>query len=140
MMEDSVGITVVDNSKNNVQILTEYMPTEKEKLLLEILLSPDNRMKSVTDMCKIANCTRTTYYEAFSKPGFKTIYETKSKELVKHAIGPVINAFIKEAVRGSFPHGKVILEMAGIYSEKQDVQLNVTFEQLLKKALEDDKG
>jgi hypothetical protein len=26
--------------------------------------------------------------------------------------------------------------MAGIYSEKQDVQLNGTFEQLLKKALE----
>jgi hypothetical protein len=137
MMEDSANITVVDNSKNNIQNFTEYEPTEKEKAILEALLNPDNRMKSISDICKIANCTRPVYYLAFDKPGFKAIYESKSKELVKHAIGPVINAFIKEAVRGSFPHGKVILEMAGLHTEKQDLQLNVTFEQLLKKALEE---
>jgi len=124
----------LDDSKNSVQILTEYKLTEKESILIEVMLNPDNRMKSITDICKIANCTRTTYYESFSKAGFKAIYESKAKELVKNAVGPVINAFIKEAVRGSYPHGKTLLEMAGMHTE--GLQVNVTFEQLLKKALE----
>jgi hypothetical protein len=134
MMEDNVNITVIDDSKNNLQNITEYQPTEKEKMILEVLLNPDNRTKSISDICKAAGCSRPVYYEAFDKPGFKAIYETKSKELVKHAIGPVINAFIKEAVRGSYPHGKTLLEMAGMHTE--GLQVNVTFEQLLKKALE----
>ncbi len=135
-MEDNMQIDIIEDSKNSVQILTEYKLTEKESILIEVMLNPDNRMKSITDICKIANCTRTTYYESFSKAGFKAIYESKAKELVKNAVGPVINAFIKEAVRGSYQHGKTILEMAGVYSENQNVNLNVTFEQLLKKALE----
>jgi len=134
MMEDNMNMIELDDSKNSVQILTEYKLTEKESILIEVMLNPDNRMKSITDICKIANCTRTTYYESFSKAGFKAIYESKAKELVKNAVGPVINAFIKEAVRGSYPHGKTLLEMAGMHTE--GLQVNVTFEQLLKKALE----
>jgi len=133
-MEDNMNMIELDDSKNSVQILTEYKLTEKESILIEVMLNPDNRMKSITDICKIANCTRTTYYESFSKAGFKAIYESKAKELVKNAVGPVINAFIKEAVRGSYPHGKTLLEMAGMHTE--GLQVNVTFEQLLKKALE----
>jgi deoxyribose-phosphate aldolase len=109
----------------DLQNLTDYTPTEKENTLLEVLLNPENRMKSITDICKIANCSRQTYYEAFAKPGFVTIYESKSKELVKQSVGPVINTFVREALRGSFQHGKVILEMADMYTEKQETKINV---------------
>jgi len=112
-----------DSTNIAVQNLTEYQLTEKEKILLTVLLNPEYRTKSVTDMCKIANCTRTTYYESFSKPGFKAIYEEKTKEIVKQSIGPVVNAFVREALRGSFQHGKVILEMAGLYSDKQQIEV-----------------
>lgn len=37
------------------------------------------------------------------------------------SIGPVINTFVKEALRGNFQRGKVILEMAGLYNEKASV-------------------
>lgn len=109
---------------DDVQNLTEYTPTAKEKDLLEVLLNPEHRMKSITDICKIANCSRQTYYESFNKPEFVKIYELKSKELVKQAVAPVINTFIREAQRGSFQHGKVLLEMAGMYAEKTETEIS----------------
>lgn len=108
----------------NLQNLTDYKLTEKEKNLIEVLLNPENRMKSITDICKLAKCSRPVYYEAFSKPGFVEIYKKRSVDMVKQSIASVINTFIREAQRGSFQHGKVLLEMAGIYTEKSDVNLS----------------
>ncbi len=108
-----------------IQNLTDYILTEKENNLLEVLLNPEYRMKSITDICKIAKCSRQTYYEAFAKPGFVKIYEEKSKDLIKQSIAPVLNTFVREALRGSFQHGKVLLEMAGLYTEKENINLNL---------------
>ena len=99
---------------------TKYKPTEKEKTLLEVLINPDYRMKSITDICKAAKCTRNIYYTAFAKPEFVEIYKELSESIVKQSIAPVINAFVREAKRGSFNHGKVLLEMAGLYNKKDD--------------------
>lgn len=99
---------------------TKYKPTEKEKILLEILINPDYRMKSITDICKAAKCSRDVYYKAFAKTEFVELYKELSESLVKQSIAPVINAFIREAQRGSFNHGKVLLEMAGLYNKKDD--------------------
>ena len=106
----------------NEQNLTGYKPTPSEEKLLEVLLNPQHRMKSITDICKIAEISRTTYYEAFSKPQFVEIYKQRSIELVKQQVAPVINAFVQEAKRGSFQHGKVLLEMADLYSEKKQFE------------------
>ena len=123
---------------------TKYKPTEKEKALLEVLLNPDYRMKSITDICRIAKCARSTYYEAFSKPGFVDLYNQYSNDLIKQSVAPVINTFIREAQRGSFQHGKVILEMAGMYSDKIEIsgKIDNPFEDLtteeLKKLIQDE--
>lgn len=107
------------------QNLTKYEPTEKEKAILEVLLNPEHRMKSITDICKVAGCSRVTYYEAFSKPGFAEIYKEQSKELVRNAVAPVLNTFVREALRGSFQHGKVILEMADVYTESSKIEHDI---------------
>jgi hypothetical protein len=125
-----------DSITTTSQSITEYVPTEGEKRLLETLLSPEHRMKSITDVCKLAGVSRFLYYDSFKKPGFQAIYKSQSKALVDQAVAPVLNTFVREALRGSYPHGKVILEMAGLYSEKMDHSVSITFEQLLKKALE----
>jgi len=106
------------------QSITEYSPTESEKRLLEVLLSPEHRMKSITDICKIALCSRFVYYDSFKKPGFQALYKAQSKALVDQSIAPVLNTFVREALRGSFQHGKVILEMAGLYSEKSTLEVS----------------
>lgn len=113
---------------DGIQNFTQYEPTEKEKNLLEVLLNPENRMKSITDICKLAKCTRPVYYEAFAKPEFVEIYNKQSVDLVKQNVASVINTFVREAQRGSFQHGKVILEMAGVYTEKSDVKVSGTLD------------
>jgi hypothetical protein len=108
-----------------LQNFTEYEPTDKEQNLLEVLINPENRMKSVTDICKLAKCTRPVYYEAFQKPGFTTLYQRMSMDIVKQSIAPVLNAFVREAQRGSFQHGKALLEMAGIYDDEKKARIAV---------------
>ena len=103
--------------------------TESEQKLLDVLLNPEYRMKSIKDLCLIAQISRATYYRAFEKPEFQALYKQKSRDLVDQSIAPVLNTFVREALRGSFPHGKVILEMAGLYSEKSTLEVTgeVTF-------------
>jgi hypothetical protein len=105
-------------SENSPKNPTEYKLTECEEKLIEALLNPENRMKTTKDLCQSIGISRDTYYEAFKKPGFVEIYKQSSKELVNRSVGPIVSAFIKEAARGSFQHGKVLLEMADLYSER----------------------
>ena len=111
---------------DNLQNPTVYQPTTAEQKLLEVLLNPEFRGKSKTDICQIAGISRQTYYDAFKKPEFVAYYEAQARDLVREAVGPVINAFVKEAKKGSYPHGKVVLEMAGLYAEAKNVNLNAT--------------
>ena len=136
MMEDNVNISAVECKENAIIQENQYIPTKAEEALLDIMLNPENRMKTVADICTMAKVDKATYYRAFKKPDFKALYKVLSIDLATRYAGPMVATFAREGLRGSYQHGRVILEMAGIYSEKQDVQLNVTFEQLLKKALE----
>lgn len=113
-------------AENEKQYATDYEPSLSEEKLLEVLLNPQYRMKSITEVCRIAEIDRSTYYRAFAKPGFNELYKQKSIELVNQQVAPVINAFVAEAKRGSFQHGKVLLEMGGVYTEKQQVEATNT--------------
>ena len=104
------------------QNVTEYRPTLAERKLLEVLLNPEFRTATVTDICKRAGISRQAYYKTFKKPEFVAYYESQSRDLVRAAIGPVVNAFVRAAKEGSYPHGKVILEMAGLYTEAKKVE------------------
>lgn len=111
-----------------------YMPTPAELKLLEVMLLPENAKTNVSAKCKLAGISRTTYYEITKKPEFVRLIRDTALDLVKAELVSLMHIGIKEARDGSFQHWKVLLEMAGIHSEA--LQLNVTFEQLLKKALE----
>ena len=120
------GLSGNDNM-TTLQRVTEYQPTEAEQKLLEVLLSPEHRLKSIKDICIIAGISRMAYYRAFEKPDFQSLYKNQSKALVDQSIAPILNTFVREALRGSFQHGKVILEMAGLYSEKSTIDINAEF-------------
>ena len=108
-----------------------YEPSQNEVTLLEILLNPENRMKSITDICKLGKFSRDFYYRTMKKKDFKAYYKEMTRDLIHESVGPIVNAFIKEAKRGSFQHGRILLEMAEIYTEKTEIigdqKLNVVF-------------
>jgi hypothetical protein len=99
--------------------LTEYRPTVAEQRVMEVLLNPDNRLKSVTEICQLANCSRQTYYNYFDKPEFVTYYINKSKALIKKAHAGIINSCIRQALRGDSAHAKLLLTMTGDYADRQ---------------------
>jgi len=110
----------------NPQNGTEYEPTTCEKKILEVLLNPEYRNKKVTEICTIAGVDRKVYYRAFDKPEFVAYYKKISVNLTIKAVAPMVNAFVKWGLSGSFQHGKVILEMAEVYKEKQQLDINKT--------------
>lgn len=98
----------------------------KQQALLEYKLNPDNRFKTVTQTCEEVGIARQTYYEAMERPVFLKQYERLSVSMTKQAVGPVINAVIKEAVRGSLGHQELVLQMAGVIPGKgKGVEVNV---------------
>jgi len=110
---------------NSAQESTEYKPTPKEKLLIKVLINPINRTKNITEICELVPCDRHVYYDAFKKPGFVAIVEEEARNIVKQAVLPVIHSFTKEASRGSVQHGKILLEMAGLYTEKAKQEVTI---------------
>jgi len=117
-------------TENNI-----YNPTPAELKLLEVLLMPDNAKLNVTEKCDLAGISRTTYYELMKKPEFMRLCKDTALDLVKSEIMSLMQIGIKEAKDGSFQHWKILLEMIGLHTDRQDVQVNMTFEQLLKNAL-----
>lgn len=118
---------MADSSQN----VTEVKLTRAGEKLIETLLDPRNRTKSVSDICKLAETSRTTYYKLFADETFVKEYKRQSKELITQNVGSVINTFINEAKRGSFQHGKVILEMADMYTEKKEIDATVTMPSII---------
>jgi hypothetical protein len=118
----------VNEKEESLQDLTEYTPTPAEAKLLEVLSNPENRFKNISDICKIAEISRPTYYSAFEKPGFLREQRKRAQQMFKQYEMPVISAFIREATRGSYPHGKVVLEILGLYKEESNVNTKVTGE------------
>lgn len=102
---------------------TEYIPRGSSKKLLEVLLNPEHRLKNVTEICNLVGCSRKTYYALFKKPEFVSFYTEQSKNLICQSVGPVINACIKAAVGGDHNHAKIILGMAGLYTEKRQMRI-----------------
>jgi len=113
------SMNIVDGKKGEdvLQIDTDYLPSDTEQKILDALLDPSNKYKNVTDLCLAAKCSRKAYYDAFKRPEFEKLYRKLTLDIIKQSVAPVVNTFLKEAVRGSFQHGKVLLEMAEMYQE-----------------------
>lgn len=101
----------------------EYRPTKNEQKLLEVMLNPDHRFLTIQKQCQLAGVDRSVHYRAFRKKEFVELYREESRALTVRALARVVNACVDEAVRGSAQHAKIVLGMAGEYSEKQDVRI-----------------
>lgn len=105
----------------------KYKPTTAEKKLLEVLLNPENIGKSVTELCTLAKISRNKYYDAMRNGNFVRLVNDTTLDLIKGKIHNVLNATYTHAlnVKGHQDR-KLLLTMAGLYSDKVDVKADVT--------------
>jgi hypothetical protein len=101
--------------------LSDYEPSENELKLLKTLLNPKNRNLSITEKTEQAGISRQMYYYYMKKQGFVDLLRKASKNLVVSEIPDIIHAFVNEAKKGSFKHGKLLLEMSEMYSDKIEI-------------------
>jgi hypothetical protein len=115
----------------------KYEPTPAEKRLLEVLQNPEYFNKSVAEKCRLADVDRSHYYTIMSKPEFCDYYNNEIKANLKAGIGEVIQATKNFGIRfpGNHQDRKILLEMAGAYTEKQEVSVTHGFENSLKDLL-----
>lgn len=97
---------------------TKYQPTLAQKKLLEVLLNPEHRLKTITEICNIADIERVTYYRSFENENFCKLFEKESKALIRKAKAAIINSSIRQAVRGDAAHTKLLLTMSGDYADR----------------------
>lgn len=114
-----------EGEPENNRKFTNYLLTKAEERLLEVLLDPKNRLATTTERCKLAGISRTSYYKIMQRPEFIEVYRQQAYDLFAQNIGPVVTAFIREACKGSFPHGNEILEIMGMRRQSAPERANV---------------
>lgn len=103
-----------------------YEPTEAEKKVLEVAINPDYFGVSIVDKCKVADVTRTTWYNCMNKKEFVELMNRLIIDTLKSNIGEIVQAtmkFGKTNAKNSADR-KVLLTMAGLYSDKLDANVN----------------
>jgi len=103
------------------QELTKFVPSPTQLKLLEVLMNPESRLWNITEICLKADISRQTYYNYYDDPAFVDHVMKESMKLVKAAVPSTINAAIRQAQRGESTHTKIILGMAGLYSDKHEI-------------------
>jgi hypothetical protein len=102
-----------------------FFPNPSEQKLIEALSVPENRGKTITDICAMISVSRTVYYEAIKKPGFLAFLRQVQVDMIKSYVGPVIQAVYNFAVSDPKCHQdrRLLLEMAGVYQESKKLEI-----------------
>ncbi len=116
----------------------EYRPTPAEAKLLKVLLNPEFATASMAEKIQEAGISHQKYYDCFKNPEFVNLLKKSAVDLIKKDVAPLVNVAIKQAKNGSFYHWRVLMEMAGMYTEKKISEHTVTLEQALRELKETD--
>lgn len=99
----------------------EYKLTVAGERLFKTLIDPEHLGQNVSEICSIADVSRPTYYKLMKDEEFTTLVSDTAKALVMSRMGEVVAASFKYAMeeRGHSDR-KMLLTMAGMYSDKQE--------------------
>ncbi len=131
---------MADSEKNQKEPESIYLPTKAEERLLAVLTNPASRLWPINEIWKAAKINKDTYYKSIKKPGFRKLCDEVTREVLHNANTQAAHAFVREAVRGSYPHLKTLFEINGIYKPKDSGdRLADTFERWLD-SIKGEKG
>jgi len=107
---------------SNMTKSDKYRLTPAGKKLFKVLINPEHLGKNVDELCKIADVSRDTYYRLHKEQGFVDLVSETSKEMVMAKMGDVLNAtYIYALGEKGHQDRKLLLTMAGLYADKQEV-------------------
>ena len=114
----------------------DFKLTTVQARLLNILLNPDFLHRNISEKCKAAKISRQTYYTAMQNPHFRKIKREAAKGLIDDDVTSLVHALIKEGKRGSHQCIKMGLQIADIYTEKEEITVKGNWAEQLQRAIE----
>lgn len=124
-----------DRTKSDNASREEWIPTKKQEALLNVLLDPHFRLGStITDICKLAECSREYYYTQFNDPEFSGFYRKTVIGAIKQKAGKLVNIGMQNAELGGkegFGYWKELMKM-GELTESDNPKLEVTGELVIR--------
>ncbi len=95
------------------------------KILKAAALKADGNRLSVEEIAVNVGCTPDTIHKRLQSDEFRGLFIETVKNSLVSEIPKVLNAFVSKAVSGSFQHGKLVLEIAGAYTETKNIKADL---------------
>ena len=89
------------------------LTTAGEKLLFT-LSNPQNYLKNVTQICKIAKISRGQYYRLYRDEKFREQAVALARQIFASSTPAIAHKVAKEALKGSLAHQEIILVNTGV--------------------------
>ena len=114
--------------------VNEYVPTAAEKRILEVALNPESFSMNVEERCKAAKTSKVTWYKAMAKQPFTDLLNKLTMDMLKGKVVNIVNATYMFATTDSkcASDRKVLLTMAGLYTDKQQINAEIDGKQEIK--------
>lgn len=104
----------------------KYTPTDKEQSVLNVMMNPEYHGLTVKEKCELAKVSTRTWYNYMDNPAFMRLYrELMLKEVAMDARA-MIRVATNEAMKGSFQHFKMLMEMSGLYANRLEIDKRET--------------
>lgn len=100
--------------------------TELETRILKVVVSAGGHRLSIEELANEVGCTADTVYKRLSdKPEFQELFKEALVNSLTAELPGIFGSFVDEAKAGSFKHGKLLMELTGVYKEDKNSTINV---------------
>lgn len=108
--------------------------TRAERSVIQVLSDPALYRETATERIAAAGVSRDRYYKIMKNPDFRQLQRDFVHDMIRERVAPVIGAALDTAsVKGRDGHNDrdMVLQMAGLYTPKQQTDLHVTGEAII---------
>jgi len=98
--------------------------TAKEKKILKEAMRCGEQKLTITAIAKKVGVKPEYVVEKLKKPEFRQLFVESMQDGIVGEAPAILHSFVNAAKEGSFQHGKLILELAGVHQENQRIDLH----------------
>lgn len=102
---------------------------EAQKHILAAAMEAGQKRMSPEEVAREAGCAVRTLSKHLKDPTFKSMFKEAMTSSITAETPAILHAFAAAAKQGQFKQGKLLLEIAGIYSEKATIDINAEVKQ-----------
>lgn len=96
--------------------------TELEQNILKTAAQLEGKRFTIEEIADKVGCSPLTIHKRLQDEEFRELFLDTLKNSLSAEVPEVLNSFVERAKGGSFKHGKLVLEIAGVYKEKKEIK------------------